>query len=141
MVDSDILLIAMVESIEGVKNLIGEKGAHAVLRDAGRHSGPKLLESMIGALPEKYDKDKALATACGMLEELGFAKQVKLEDGSIVVEGDIFSDALRTDQMENSPVVSFIAGLLEGFVQFMSEEKIVVKAESVEKGKISFSYS
>jgi len=56
MVDPDILVISMVELIEGVRNLIGDKGANAVLRDAGRHSGPKLLESLIGHLPEVLDK-------------------------------------------------------------------------------------
>ena len=141
MVDPDILLIAMVESIEGVKNLIGEKGASAVLRDAGRHSGPKLLESMIGSLPETYDLEKAVATACSMLEELGFAKKAVVSESKVVVEGDIFSDAVRTEIDRESPIVSFIAGILEGFVQFMSNDKVVMKPESVEKGKMVFSYS
>jgi hypothetical protein len=37
---------------EGIKSLIGDKGARAILRDAGRQAGPKLLESLIGRFPE-----------------------------------------------------------------------------------------
>lgn len=48
MVDPDILLLAIVNMSEGVRALIGDKGAKAVLRDAERQSGPKLLESLIG---------------------------------------------------------------------------------------------
>ncbi|NPA42003.1 MAG: hypothetical protein GXO18_06995 [Aquificae bacterium] len=141
MVDSDILLIAMVELIEGVKNLIGDRGANAVLRDAGRHSGPRLLESLIGHLPETYDKEKALTTACSMLEELGFAKKVEKGEGEIVVIEDIFSDAVREEDMSKSPVVYFLVGLIEGFVQFMSDEKAILTPKEVQKGKMVFSYS
>ncbi len=141
MVDPDILLIAMVELTEGVRNLIGDKGANAVLRDAGRHSGPRLLESLIGSLPEQYDKSKAVITACSMLEEFGFAKRVAEEGGKIVVENDIFSDAIREEEISKSPIVYFFMGLIEGFVQFMSEEKVVLSPDSVEKGKFVFSYS
>jgi hypothetical protein len=45
---------------EGVRALIGDKGAKAVLRDAGRQSGPKLLESLIGHFPEVLNKEEAL---------------------------------------------------------------------------------
>jgi len=141
MVDADILLIAMVELTEGVRNLIGDKGANAVLRDAGRHSGPRLLESLIGSLPEKYDKEKALATSCNMLEEFGFAKKVFVEEGSVIVENDIFSDAVRDEDISGSPIVYFFMGLIEGFVQFMSEEKVTLNQKEISKGKFVFSYS
>jgi hypothetical protein len=141
MVDPDILLIAIVEMIEGVRKLIGDKGANAVLRDAGRHSGPRLLESLIGKLPEVLDKEEALRRACMMLEELGFAGRVIKEDGRITVENDIFSDAVREESMENSPVVYFFMGLLEGFVQFMAEDKVVLIPQEVQKGRFVFSYS
>ncbi len=141
MVDSDILLIAIVEMIEGVRNLIGDKGANAVLRDAGRHSGPRLLESLIGHLPEVLEKEEAIKRTCMMLEELGFAKEVKKEDGRIVVKDDIFSDAVRTEDLKGSPVVYFLIGLIEGFVQFMSEDKVVLKPEEIGKGNMVFSYS
>ncbi len=141
MVDSDILLIAIVEMIEGVRDLIGDKGANAVLRDAGRHSGPRLLESLIGHLPEVLEKEEAIKRTCMMLEELGFAKEVKKEDGRIVVKDDIFSDAVRTEDLKGSPVVYFLIGLIEGFVQFMSEDKVVLKPEEIGKGNMVFSYS
>ncbi len=139
--DPDILLIAMVELIEGVKNLIGDKGANAVLRDAGRHSGPRLLESLIGKLPEVLDKEEAVRRTCMMLEELGFAKKIEKENGTIRVQGDIFSDAVRSENMEDSPVVYFLIGLIEGFVQFMSEDKIVLMPKEIKKGDMLFSYS
>ncbi len=139
--DPDILLIAMVELIEGVKNLIGDKGANAVLRDAGRHSGPKLLESLIGKLPEVLDKEEAVRRTCMMLEELGFAKKIEKENGTIRIQGDIFSDAVRSEEIEDSPVVYFLIGLIEGFVQFMSEDKIVLMPREIKKGDMVFSYS
>ncbi len=140
MIDPDILLIATVQLAEGVKNLIGEKGANAVLRDAGRHSGAKLLESLIGHLPEVLDKEEALRRTCMILEEEGFAKSLSKEEGQVVVEGDIFSDAVE-GEIEKSPIVYFFIGLIEGFVQFMSEEKAILKPNSIEKGKFVFSYS
>lgn len=141
MVDPDILIIAIVELIEGTRNLIGDKGANAVLRDAGRHSGPRLLESLIGHLPEVLSKEEAVRRTCMMLEELGFAKKVDKEDGIIRVREDIFSDAIRSDDIERSPVVYFLMGLMEGFVHFMSEEKIVLMPKEIKKGDMTFSYS
>jgi hypothetical protein len=141
MVDPDILLISMVELIEGVRNLIGDKGANAVLRDAGRHSGPRLLESLIGHLPEVLAKEEAVRRTCMMLEELGFAKKVEKEDSTISVQDDIFSDAIREEDIGKSPVVYFLMGLIEGFVQFMSEDKIVLTPKEIQKGKLIFSYS
>ncbi len=141
MVDPDILVISMVELIEGVRNLIGDKGANAVLRDAGRHSGPRLLESLIGHLPEVLDKEEAVKRTCMMLEELGFAKKVEKEDSTISVEDDIFSEAIRAEDIEKSPVVYFLMGLIEGFVQFMAEDKILLSPKEIQKGKLLFSYS
>lgn len=141
MVDPDILVISMVELIEGVRNLIGDKGANAVLRDAGRHSGPRLLESLIGHLPEVLDKEESVKRTCMMLEELGFAKKVEKEDSTISVEDDIFSEAIRAEDIEKSPVVYFLMGLIEGFVQFMAEDKILLSPKEVQKGKLLFSYS
>jgi len=141
MVDPDILVISMVELIEGVRNLIGDKGANAVLRDAGRHSGPKLLESLIGHLPEVLDKEEAVKRTCMMLEELGFAKKVEKEDSTIRVEDDIFSEAVRAEDIEKSPVVYFLMGLIEGFVQFMAEDRVVLTPKEVQKGNLVFSYS
>ena len=141
MVDADILLIAFVETIEGVKNLIGDRGANAILREAGRHSGPRLLESLIGKLPEVLDKETALKRTCSILKELGFADEISLEDGKVVLKNDIFTEALREDVTPNTPVVSLLAGLIEGFVSFMSDEKIILKPAKAEKGHVEFTYS
>lgn len=141
MVDPDILLIAMVELIEGVRNLIGDKGANAVLRDAGRHSGPKLLESLIGHLPEVLEREEALRRTCMLLEELGFAKKIEKEDSTISIQDDIFSDAIRAEDIQKSPVIYFFMGLIEGFVQFMSENKVTLSPKQIEKGRFVFSYS
>ena len=141
MVDADILLIAFVETIEGVKNLIGDRGANAILREAGKHSGPKLLESLIGELPEVLDKETALKRTCAILKELGFADEIKYEKEKVIIKNDIFTEAIREEVSSNTPVVSLLAGLIEGFVSFMSKDKIILKPSKVEKGFIEFSFS
>jgi predicted hydrocarbon binding protein len=140
MVDPDILLLAIVNMAEGVKNLIGDKGAKAVLRDAGKQAGPKLLESLIGHFPETLTKEEALRRACIILEDLGFAKKIEKTDSSVKIEEDIFTDAITSDHLTESPVIYFFAGLIEGFVSFMSNEKITLIPESVERGKIVYKY-
>jgi len=138
MVDADILLIALVDTIEGVKNLIGEKGAGAVLREAGRHSGPKLLESLIGKLPEVLDKETAIKRTTHIMKELGFAEDIILAGNKITVKNDVFTEAMREEVNANTPVVSFLAGLIEGFVQFMSNDKIIIRPLNVQKGLVEF---
>ncbi|ADC88867.1 hypothetical protein Thal_0232 [Thermocrinis albus DSM 14484] len=141
MVDPDILLLAIVNMAEGVKALIGDKGAKAVMRDAGRQSGPRLLESLIGHFPEVLGREEALRRSCAILEQLGFAKSIRREDGKIVVEEDIFTDAILGENLIDSPIVYFFAGLIEGFVSFMSNEKATLTPERVERGKIVYVYS
>ncbi len=141
MVDPDILLLAIVNMSEGVKALIGDKGAKAVLRDAGRQSGPKLLKSLIGHFPEVLDKEEALRRACVILEDLGFAKVINKENGKIVIEEDIFTDAIAEENVADSPIIYFFAGLIEGFVSFMSDQKATLIPETVERGKIIYKYS
>ena len=141
MVDSDILLTAFVDTIEGVKNLIGEKGTSAVLREAGRHSGPMLLESLIGKLPEELDVNTALKRTTAIMKELGFAEDIKVENGKVVIINDVFTEAVRENVNENSPVVFFLAGLIEGFVSFMSNDKVILKPMKAEKGLIEFELS
>ena len=83
MVDPDILLLAIVNMSEGVRALIGDKGAKAVLRDVGRKSGQKLLESLMGKFFSVLDKEEALKRACIILEDLGFAKSIKKRIGML----------------------------------------------------------
>jgi len=141
MVDPDILILAMVNASEGVKALIGDKGAKAVLRDAGRQAGPKLLESLIGHFPEVLDKEEALRRACIILEELGFAKSIRKEGGNIVIEEDIFTEVIMGENLSDSPIIYFFEGLIEGFVSFMSDQKVTLVPEVVERGKIVYKYS
>ncbi len=141
MIDADILLLAIVNMAEGVKSLIGDKGAKAVMRDAGKQAGPKLLESLIGHFPETLDKEEALRRACIILEDLGFAKSIKKEDGKVVVEEDIFTDAIVGEDLINSPVIYFFAGLIEGFVSFMSDQRVVLVPQEVQRGRIVYSYT
>ncbi|MFZ8862404.1 MAG: hypothetical protein ACO2PP_18125 [Thermocrinis sp.] len=141
MVDPHILILAIVDMSEGVRALIGDKGAKAVLRDAGRQSGPKLLESLIGHFSEVLDKEEALKRTCIILEELGFAKSVKKEDGRIVIEEDVFTEAIMGGNLSDSPVIYFFEGLIEGFVSFMSDQKVTLVPEVVERGKIVYKYS
>ncbi|MCX7597232.1 MAG: hypothetical protein N2235_26485, partial [Fischerella sp.] len=116
-------------------------GAKAVMRDAGKQSGPKLLESLIGHFPETLPKEEALRRACIILESLGFAKSIKIEGDKVMVEEDIFTDAILGEDLLNSPVVYFFAGLIEGFVSFMSDGKITLVPEEVRRGKIVYQYN
>jgi len=141
MVDPDILILALVNASEGVRALIGDKGAKAVLRDAGRQAGLKLLESLIGHFPSVLDKEEALRRACVILEELGFAESVKKENGNIVIEEDIFTNAIMGESLSDPPIIYFFEGLIEGFVSFMSDQKVVLVPEVVERGKIVYKYS
>jgi len=141
MVDPDILILAIVNASEGVKALIGDKGAKAVLRDAGRKSGQKLLESLMGEFFSVLDKEEALRRACIILEELGFAKSIKKGDGNVVIEDDIFTDAITEESLSDPPIIYFFEGLIEGFVSFMSDQKVTLVPEVVERGKIVYKYS
>jgi len=40
-----------------------------------------------------------------------------------------------------SPIIYFFAGLIEGFVSFMSDQKLTLIPETVERGKIVYKYS
>ncbi|MCX8164749.1 MAG: hypothetical protein N3D14_05075 [Aquificaceae bacterium] len=141
MIDSDILLLAIVNMAEGVKNLIGDKGAKAVMRDAGKQAGPRLLESLIGHFPENLPKEEALRRACIILEDLGFAQSIKVEEGKVITEEDVFTDAIVGEDLMNSPVVYFFAGLIEGFVSFMSDQRVILIPENVERGRIIFKHN
>jgi len=141
MVDPDILLLAIVNASESVRALVGDKGAKAILRDAGRQTGPKLLESLIGHFPEVLDKEEALRRACIILEDLGFAKSIKKENGNIVIEEDIFTEVITEESLSDPPIIYFFAGLIEGFVSFMSDQKVSLVLEVVERGKIIYKYS
>jgi hypothetical protein len=111
---------------EGIKSLIGDKGARAILRDAGRQAGPKLLESLIGRFPEVLDKEEALRRACTVIEALGFAKSVKKENGNIVIEKDIFTEVIMGENLSDSPIIYFFEGLIEGFVFLYEQPKGVL---------------
>ncbi|MCY0867050.1 MAG: hypothetical protein AB1353_07710 [Aquificota bacterium] len=141
MIDADILLLAIVNMAEGVKNLIGDKGAKAVMRDAGKQAGPRLLESLIGHFPEVLQKEEALRRSCIILEDLGFAKSIRMEGDKVIAEEDIFTDAIVGNDLMNSPVIYFFAGLIEGFVSFMSDQKVVLVPEEVSRGKIVYKWT
>ncbi len=111
------------------------------MRDAGRQSGPKLLKSLIGHFPEVLDKEEALKRACIILENLGFANVIKKGEGKVIIEEDIFTDAIASENLLDSPIIYFFAGLIEGFVSFMSDQKVVLVPEIVERGKIIYKYS
>lgn len=136
--DADILLLAIVNMAEGVKTLIGDKGAKAVMRDAGKQAGPKLLESLIGHFPEVLNREEALRRSCIILEDLGFAKSLRIEGDKVIAQEDVFTDAILGEDLINSPVIYFFAGLIEGFVSFMSDQKVVLLPEEVQRGKIVY---
>jgi len=53
----------------------------------------------------------------------------------------LISEAVRAEDIEKSPVVYFLMGLIEGFVQFMAEDRVVLTPKEVQKGNLVFSYS
>lgn len=141
MIEADVLLLAIVNMAEGVKNLVGDKGAKAVMRDAGKQAGPKLLESLIGHFPEVLPKEEALRRACAILESLGFAQSIGVQGNNVVASEDVFTDAIVGEDLLNSPVIYFFAGLIEGFVSFMSDQKVVLMPEEVQRGKIVYRWT
>jgi len=141
MITTDILILAIVDMSEGIRTLVGDNGAKAILRGAGKQTGQKLLESLTGEFPNILDKEEALRRACIMLEELGFAKSVKKGDGNIVIEEDIFTNAIMEENLLDSLVMYFFEGLIEGFVFFMGNHKVDIVPEVVEKGKIVYEHS
>jgi len=74
------------------------------------------------------DKEEALRRACIIL-------------GNIVIEEDIFTDAIVGENLSDSPIIYFFEGLIEGFVSFMSDQKVTLVPEVVERGKIVYKYS
>ena len=64
-----------------------------------------------------------------------------MEGDKVIVEEDIFTDAIVGNDLINSPVVYFFAGLIEGFVSFMSDQRVVLVPEEVQRGKIVYKYN
>jgi hypothetical protein len=87
------------------------------------------------------NKEEALKRACIILEELGFAKSIKKENGNIVIEKDVFTDIITGENLSDSPIIYFLAGLIEGFVSFVGDQKVTLVPEVVERGKIVYKYS
>lgn len=141
MIEAELLILAIVNMAEGVKSLIGDKGAKDIMRDTGKQAGSKLLESLIGRFPENLPRDEALRRTCKILENLGFSKSIKIEEGRVIVEEDIFTDAIVGEDLLNSPVVYFFAGLIEGFVSFMSDQKVILTPEKVVRGRIVYRFT
>jgi len=96
---------------------------------------------LIGHFPGVLDKEEALRRTCIILEELEFAKSIKKENGSVVIEEDIFTDVITGENLLDYPIIYFFAGLIEGFVSFMSNQKVSLVPEVVERGKIVYKYS
>ncbi len=141
MIDGDVLLLALVNMASGVKTLIGDRGAKAVMRDAGRHAGHKLLESLIGHFPEVLSKEEAIVRTCNILEDLGFAQSMIVKENKIDITEDAFTDAIEDEDLNNSPIVYFLAGLIEGFVAFMSNDKVILIPQNVQKGRIVYNFN
>ncbi len=77
-----------------------------------------------------------MTRACIILEDLGFAKSIRKENGNVVIEEDIFTDAIMGENLLDSPIIYFFA-----FVSFMSDQKVTLVPEVVERGKIVYKYS
>lgn len=138
MIEKNILILAIVNMTEGMRNLIGDRGAKAVIRDAGKQAGPKLLESLIGHFPENLQKEEATRRACIVLEELGFAKSIQFDGSKVIAEEDVFTSFISGDNLIDAPLVYFFAGLIEGLASFMSDQRVILQPEEVQVGRIVY---
>jgi hypothetical protein len=50
--------------------------------------------------------------ACIILEGLGFAKSIRKENGNVVIEEDIFTDAIMGENLLDSPIIYLYISLL-----------------------------
>ncbi|MEN3033511.1 MAG: hypothetical protein ABDH18_00790 [Aquificaceae bacterium] len=139
MIDPEILVFSIVKMAEGVKSVIGDKGSKAVLRDSGRQAGPKMFENIMGHFPETLAREDAILRSCVLMQELGFAEQVFKEQGQIIFHKDAFTHAMEGD-LSSSPLIYFLMGLIEGFVQYLSKEKLTLEVQEVKSGSITFKY-
>lgn len=138
MVYAEVLLLALIHMCSGLRSAIGQKGTRIIMRDASRYAGYKLLESLIDQFPETLSKEEALARSCSILEHLGFAKSITFKENKIDVVQDTFTELLEEEDIHNSPIVYFLAGLIEGFVAFMSDQKVTLVPQDVQRGKIVY---
>ena len=134
--DSEILLKSLIFMAEGLAGTIGENGARAIIRQSGSRAAANFLE----AIPLKVELADAIQRACTVMEELGFAKQVKLIDEKhLSVQFNVVSDTLKAmgQSAERHPAVYYVIGLFEGFVQVISEGRTkVLNHEINDQGEI-----
>ncbi len=120
--DNELTLRAIAAIAEGVAQVIGKRGAHAVARQAGHHAVTRLLEW----LPLQLSLDDALERAGLVLQELDFVSGFVFQrDQDLVrIERHAFANLLNGDDHLEHPVNFFLLGLYEGTVQKMSGQKI-----------------
>ncbi len=146
-VNAEIVLESLIYMTDGVASVIGDKGARAVMRQAGHRAAIHLLE----ALPLRVSVLEAIARVGPVLQELGFVEDVRaLDSNHVVVEGNLISRTLRelasgpggskqepSGQMARHPARYYVFGLFEGMILVLSETRIaVVRDEMLETHEV-----
>jgi hypothetical protein len=124
-VENELLLRALAALAEGVARIIGERGARAVIREAGHHA----LGSLFDWLPLRVPLEEALERAGLLLQEFGVVSgfMCHLEENQVRISGSVFSPlSVETGNPSDHPISFFLYGLYEGAVQMMSGSKINV---------------
>jgi hypothetical protein len=113
----------MIFMAEGVASIIGDKGARAVMRQAGQRAATNLLE----ALPLMVQVDEAIRRAGPVMEALGFVGETELVDTNrMVIRGNFIAQKLTDLQLatDRHPAYYFLFGLFEGLVVVLSRARV-----------------
>ncbi len=102
---------------EETQNLLGDKGSFAAMRQLGREIAKKLMEEH----PEEEWNDILVRA----LNDLGFAKQVKREEGRAFICDCVFYPILEENQLK--PITHAVCwagwGFIEGFMKALEGVK------------------
>ncbi|MBI5033896.1 MAG: hypothetical protein HZB51_25535 [Chloroflexi bacterium] len=130
-IDYEIILKSLVFVADGLAKDLGENGARALLRQSGHHAAVNL----VGEWHEQVDVAEAISQACPVLETLGFARQVKLQDANhIVVRGNVITAMVQQLELPSTrhPVYHYAIGLFEGLVYVISKAHVGIVHHELE---------
>jgi hypothetical protein len=130
-IDCEVSLKSLLFVAESLEQLLGQHGAQAVLRTAGRRAASSLIDMLPLTLPE----DEAVRRSGAVLTELGFLTNLDFTEGNeLRIYGNRVLEELRALGITGTWSVRFyVVGLFEGFYRQMSgsNRKIV----SIESGQ------
>jgi hypothetical protein len=128
-IDCEVSFKSLLFLIESLEQLLGQHGAQAVMRSAGRRAAADLIDM----LPLTLTEDVALLRAGNILAELGFIMELKVSapDQLLVVGNHVLEQqgSLGLHGVEAGRF--YVIGLFEGFFKQLSgSSRKVVCVES-----------